>query len=136
MDDFYIEALHAAAEIHGATMDPKAWLFSTTEGQSGAITGRPMSQADVYRMIGRRAASAGDMASTYFTLRHHNAARVKVRVRRRRLVLALGEDGKNIQVSTRIVIGRSAGMPWPDLGGKKRLSASNGCSRNWSTMET
>jgi site-specific recombinase XerD len=33
-------------------------LFSTTEGQSGALTGRPMSQPDVYRMIGRRAAAA------------------------------------------------------------------------------
>ena len=32
------------------------------------------------------------MAAAYFTLRHHNAARVKLRVRRRRLVLALGEE--------------------------------------------
>ena len=55
----YIEALHAAAKKHGAVVDPKAWLFSTTEGQSGALTGRPMSQPDVYRMIGRRAAAAG-----------------------------------------------------------------------------
>ncbi len=55
----YIEALHAAAKIHGAAVDPKALLFSTTEGQSGTLTGRPMSQPDVYRMIRRRAADAG-----------------------------------------------------------------------------
>ena len=55
----YIDALHAAAQKHGATVDPKALLFSTTEGQSGALTGRPMSQPDVYRMIRRRAADAG-----------------------------------------------------------------------------
>src|SRR5260370_41310128 len=55
----YIAALHAAAEASGAAVDPKALLFSTTEGQSGALTGRAMSQPDVYRMIGRRAADAG-----------------------------------------------------------------------------
>ena len=55
----YLEALQAAAKKHGAALDPKAWLFSTTEGQSGILTGRPMSQPDVYRMIGRRAADAG-----------------------------------------------------------------------------
>ena len=55
----YIEALHAVAKIHGAAVDPKAWLFRTTEGQSGYLTDRVMSQADVYRMIRRRAADAG-----------------------------------------------------------------------------
>ena len=39
--------------------DLKGWLFRTTEGQSGYLTERPMSQADVYRMIRRRAADAG-----------------------------------------------------------------------------
>jgi hypothetical protein len=29
------------------TDDPKGWLFRTTEGQSGTLTDRPMSQADV-----------------------------------------------------------------------------------------
>jgi len=43
----------------------------------------------------------------HFTLRHHNAARVKECVRRRRLALVPGTDGRNIHVSTRIVIGRS-----------------------------
>ena len=55
----YIEALLAAANTEGAATGPKAWLFRTTEGQSGYLTGRPMRQADVYRMIGRRAADAG-----------------------------------------------------------------------------
>jgi site-specific recombinase XerD len=55
----YLEALQSAAKKHGAAVDQKAWLFSTTEGQSGILTGRPMSQPDVYRMIGRRAADAG-----------------------------------------------------------------------------
>ncbi len=50
----YMEALHTAANAKGTVVDPKASLFSTTEGQSGALTGRPMSQPDVYRMIGRR----------------------------------------------------------------------------------
>lgn len=55
----YIEALQAAALPDRAAADPKAWLFRTTAGQSGYLTGRPMRQADVYRMIGRRAAGAG-----------------------------------------------------------------------------
>lgn len=55
----YTEALQAAANKHGAALDPKAWLFCTTEGQSGYLTSRPMGQADVYRMIRRRAVDAG-----------------------------------------------------------------------------
>lgn len=45
---------HAAANTQGGAVDPKGWLFPTTEGQSGTLTGRSMSQPDVYRMIGRR----------------------------------------------------------------------------------
>ena len=51
--------------------------------------------------------SSCDVTASHFTLRHHNAARVKVCVRSRRLVLVPGVDGRNIQVRTRIVIGRS-----------------------------
>ena len=54
-----MEALRAAADTKGTVVDSKAWPFSTTEGQSGVLTGRPMSQPDVYRMISRRAADAG-----------------------------------------------------------------------------
>lgn len=43
----------------GIADDAKGWLFRTSEGQSGRLTRRPMSQADVYRMIRRRAADAG-----------------------------------------------------------------------------
>ena len=50
--DEYIDA----AEIKD---DPKGWLFRTTEGQSGYLSDRPLSQADVYRMIRRRADDAG-----------------------------------------------------------------------------
>jgi site-specific recombinase XerD len=52
----YLEEYVAASGIDG---DPKGWLFRTTQGQSGALTDRPMLQADVYRMIRRRAADAG-----------------------------------------------------------------------------
>lgn len=43
----------------GLDQQPKAWLFRTTQGQSGQLTPRPMTQVDVYRMIQRRAAAAG-----------------------------------------------------------------------------
>ena len=42
-----------------ASPDPKAWLFPTALGPSGRLSNRPMSQADVYRMIRRRADAAG-----------------------------------------------------------------------------
>lgn len=37
----------------------KGPLFRTAAGQAGGLTDRPMSQADVFRMIGRRAEAAG-----------------------------------------------------------------------------
>jgi len=37
----------------------KGPLFRTAVGQAGGLTDRPMSQADVFRMIGRRAEAAG-----------------------------------------------------------------------------
>jgi len=43
----------------GLDATPKAWLFPTTEGQSGVLTERPMQQTDVYRMIQRRGFSIG-----------------------------------------------------------------------------
>jgi site-specific recombinase XerD len=54
--EIFIEEYIAAA---GIVDDPKGWLFRTTEGQSGYLTDRPMRQADVYRMIRRRADDAG-----------------------------------------------------------------------------
>jgi len=52
------EYLHAYIDAAGIEKDMKGWLFRTTEGQSGQLTDRPMRQADVYRMIRRRAADA------------------------------------------------------------------------------
>lgn len=51
--------LHEYIEAAGIKDDPKGWLFRTTEGHSRRLTGRPLSQPDVYRMIRRRAADAG-----------------------------------------------------------------------------
>jgi site-specific recombinase XerD len=52
----YLNEYIAEADIGG---DPKGFLFRTTQGQSGYLTKRTMSQADAYRMIRRRAADAG-----------------------------------------------------------------------------
>ncbi len=55
--DEYLEAFIVGA---GLKTDPKGPLFRTAEWRPGAaLTRRPMSQSDVYRMIGRRAADAG-----------------------------------------------------------------------------
>lgn len=48
----YIEAAGVAAE-------PKGWLFRSTRARTSELTGNPLSQADVYRMIRRRALAAG-----------------------------------------------------------------------------
>lgn len=53
------EYLNEYIERAGIKAEPKEWLFRTTVGQSGTLTDRPMAQADVYRMIRRRAADAG-----------------------------------------------------------------------------
>ena len=50
---------YAAALPASPPPDPKAWLFPTALGPSGRLSNRPMSQADVYRMIRRRAAATG-----------------------------------------------------------------------------
>lgn len=54
--DEYLEAYLDAAAIRE---DRKGWLFRAAQGRSGRLSARPMSQADVYRMIRRRAAAAG-----------------------------------------------------------------------------
>jgi site-specific recombinase XerD len=51
--------LHAYMEGAGLSLSPKGVLFRTAIPHTGALTELPMSQADVYRMIGRRALSAG-----------------------------------------------------------------------------
>jgi site-specific recombinase XerD len=50
----WLEAYLQAAELKGS-----AWLFQTAKGRAGKLAGEPMSQADVFRMIGRRSDAAG-----------------------------------------------------------------------------
>lgn len=57
----YLEAYvgRAGNAPAGSTGHAKAFLFRTTEGQSGTLTERPMTRNDAYRMIRRRAAATG-----------------------------------------------------------------------------
>ena len=50
--------LHAYIDGALAGDDRKAFLFRSARGRSGVLSNNPMGQADVYRMIGRRAAAA------------------------------------------------------------------------------
>jgi integrase len=54
--DEYIEAYIKTAGLQG---DPKGLLFRTVAGKTGRLTALPLSQADAYRMIRRRAKAAG-----------------------------------------------------------------------------
>ena len=46
--------------IEGAQLtDAKGWLFRSVMGRTGRLANKPMSQADVFRMAGRRAQAAG-----------------------------------------------------------------------------
>lgn len=53
--DEYLHAYMDGSQIAG---DDKGFLFRSSVGRTGALTKRPMSQADVYRMIGRHALAA------------------------------------------------------------------------------
>jgi site-specific recombinase XerD len=52
----YLDAYIEAAGLRG---DHKGPLFHSAIGKSGALTGKPMSRTDVWRMVRRRAADAG-----------------------------------------------------------------------------
>jgi integrase len=52
----YLDAYISAAGLAG---DLKGYLFRTVRGRGRALTTNPMAQADVYRMIRRRAYAAG-----------------------------------------------------------------------------
>lgn len=54
--DSYLAEYVEAADVGD---EPKGWLFRSTRARSGELTGNPLSQADVYRMIRRRALAAG-----------------------------------------------------------------------------
>ena len=53
------EYLHVYLQLGPLQDNRKGWLFRTAKGRSGGLSDRPMSQSDVYRMIGRRAEAAG-----------------------------------------------------------------------------
>ena len=53
------DALDAYLEAAGIAGDRKGPLFRSARGRTGRLTGQAMTRADVYRMIGRRAAAAG-----------------------------------------------------------------------------
>ncbi len=50
----WLEAYLQVGELKGS-----AWLFQTAKGRGGKLSGEPMGQVDVFRMIGRRAEAAG-----------------------------------------------------------------------------
>jgi site-specific recombinase XerD len=52
------EYVHAYLSIDGFDDDKKAFLFRSAKGRGGQLSSLPMSQADVYRMVVRRAAAA------------------------------------------------------------------------------
>ncbi|HXM64495.1 MAG TPA: tyrosine-type recombinase/integrase [Terriglobales bacterium] len=54
--DEYIETYIKVAGLEG---DPKGFLFRTVAGKTGRLTTLPLSQADAYRMVRRRAKAAG-----------------------------------------------------------------------------
>jgi site-specific recombinase XerD len=57
------EALHAYTAAAGIAEDRKGWLFRTSRGHLGiTLADAPMSQADAWRMVRRRALAAGIMA--------------------------------------------------------------------------
>ena len=62
---------YAAALPASPPPDPKAWLFPTALGPSGRLSNRPMSQADVYRMICRRRYRNPNRLPQLPRLRHH-----------------------------------------------------------------
>jgi site-specific recombinase XerD len=54
------EALRAYIDAAGIAEDRKGWLFRTAPGRNGnALSDQPMSQPDAWRMIRRRATTAG-----------------------------------------------------------------------------
>jgi integrase/recombinase XerD len=53
------EYMEAYIKVAGLQDDPKGLLFRTVAGKTGRLTTLPLSQADTYRMIRRRARATG-----------------------------------------------------------------------------
>jgi integrase len=69
--DVYIEAY---LKVAGLQDDPKGFLFRTVAGKTGRLTPLPLSQADAYRMIRRRAKATGiqtKIGNHTFRARHY-----------------------------------------------------------------
>ena len=88
------EALRAYIDAAGIAEDRKGWLFRTSPRHTATVlTEQPMTQADAWRMIRRRAAAAGIMApignhtfrATGITAYLATAARWSTRSRWRRM---------------------------------------------------
>jgi hypothetical protein len=60
--DEYIEAY---IKVAGAQDDPRGFLFRTVARKTGRLTTLPLSQADAYRMIRRRARATGRLETTH-----------------------------------------------------------------------
>jgi hypothetical protein len=74
------EALRAYIDAAHIAEDKKGWLFRTSPRHSAtALTERPMQQDDAWRMVRRRAATAGnsgtDRQSHVSGNRHHSVSR-------------------------------------------------------------
>lgn len=55
----WLEGYLAAPDADGGSLPGRAWLFRSGRGRTGQLSEQPMRQADVFRMIGRRAEAAG-----------------------------------------------------------------------------
>jgi integrase/recombinase XerC len=73
------EMLHAYIDAAGIADDRKGWLFRTSPGHNAMmLADTPMSQADAWRMIRRRAIAAGihaPIGNHTFRDRHHRPSR-------------------------------------------------------------
>jgi len=59
--EYYLDAYIEAARIE---KDAKGYLFRTAQGRTKQLSDKPLAQADVYRMISRRAQDAGVRTKT------------------------------------------------------------------------
>ena len=72
LDTYLAEYIEAA----GVADEPKGWLFRSTRARTGELTENPLSQADVYWMIRRRALAAPQRYAVHASLRTSRHIRV------------------------------------------------------------
>jgi hypothetical protein len=76
--DTYLHAYIDSAQLAG---DDKGFLFRTAIKRTGELSERPMSQADAYRMIRRRAGDAGIATKMAYLKRHFDTEIIVLCVR-------------------------------------------------------